>query len=110
MTIEIAETVIETFQKVYDIQLEIKKPNDIVKNGKKIGGILTETKLNGNLVKEIVVGIGINTNQEKFNKDINDIASSIQNEFGTIVDNSKIITEFCNLFEKKLIKRIGILI
>lgn len=57
ITIEIAETIIEVIRKLYHISLEIKFPNDIVYKGKKLGGILTETKLNGKIVKYIVVGI-----------------------------------------------------
>lgn len=48
---------LEVFKKLYDIALEIKFPNDIIYNGKKLGGILTETKLKGDLVKDIVIGI-----------------------------------------------------
>ena len=107
ITIEIAETIVEVFQESYNITLQIKHPNDIIFQGKKIGGILTETKLNGDIVKDIVVGIGINTNQETFPQDLQDIASSIKKEFGIIVDNEKIISKFCNKFEEKIIKRIG---
>ncbi len=57
ITIEIAETIIEVLKKLYDISPEIKFPNDIVYQGKKLGGILTETKLNGKIVKDMVVGI-----------------------------------------------------
>lgn len=57
MTIEIAETMVEVFRKLYQISLEIKFPNDIVYKGKKLGGILTETKLNGEFVKYVVIGI-----------------------------------------------------
>lgn len=105
ITIEIANTIIETFKKLYNIQLQIKQPNDIVYNNKKIGGILTQTKLSGEIVKYIVIGIGINTNQEKFNKEIENLATSIKKEFNVEIDTLKFVTEFCNLFEKKLIKR-----
>ena len=107
LTIQIAEIIVNIFKKLYNIELQIKKPNDIVYNGKKIGGILTETKLIGNIVEHIVIGIGVNTNQEKFDKEIKDIASSIKNEFGVEVDSEKVILEFCKEFEKKFIKRIG---
>ena len=36
-----------------------------------------------------------------------DIASSIKKEFGINVDSKKIIAEFCNEYEEKIIKRIG---
>lgn len=45
---------------------------------------------------------GINTNQEQFPPEISEIASSIKNEFGIDVDGKKVITEFCNLLEKKI--------
>lgn len=106
VTLEIAEIIRSIFEKEYNILLEIKKPNDIVYNQKKIGGILTETKLVGKFVRDLVVGIGINTNQTEFADEIHDIATSIKNEFGFSVDNEKIISEFCNLFEKKVYERI----
>lgn len=107
ITTEIAEIILETFKELYGIKLQIKNPNDIVFNEKKIGGILTETKLNGDEVKAIVIGIGLNTNKEEFEDEIKNIATSIKKEFEITVDNGKVISEFCNLFEKKLIKRIG---
>ncbi len=107
ITIEVAETILEVFRKLYDIELGIKIPNDIVYNKKKIGGILCQTKLNGELVKYIVIGIGVNTNKNYFSEDIVNIASSIKKEFGIDVNNDDVINEFCNLFEKKIIKRIG---
>lgn len=107
MTIEIAEVILEVFEKMYNIKLQIKLPNDIVINGKKIGGILTQTKLKGENVKYIVIGIGINTNKMQFSDDIKEIATSIKKEFGINIDNQKFINEFCNLFEEKIIKRIG---
>ncbi len=107
LTVEIAETLLKVFQKIYSIQLAIKNPNDIVIKNKKVGGILTETKLKGEMVECLVIGIGINTNQQKFTKEIENIATSIKNEFHIKVDNLEVITEFCNLFEQNIIKRMG---
>ena len=108
ITIQIAETIIEVFQKLYNISLAIKFPNDLVYQGKKIGGILTETKLQGEKVRYIVIGIGINTNQEMFDEEIRDMASSIKKEFNIEVDTQKVMAEFCNLFETKMIHRLVI--
>lgn len=105
LTVEIAETLLEVFQKIYSIQLAIKNPNDIIINNKKVGGILAETKLRGEQIECLVIGIGINTNQQKFTKEIENIATSIKNEFHIKVDNLEVITEFCNLFEQNMIKR-----
>lgn len=107
MTTEVAETILEVLKKTYNINLKIKKPNDIIYNNKKIGGILCETKIVGEKVKAIVIGIGINTNKKDFPKDIKQVASSILNEFNIIIDNKKVIEEFCNIFENRIIRRIG---
>lgn len=105
ITIKIAQIVLDVFKNLYDIQLQIKAPNDIVYNGKKLGGILTQTKIIGENVKYLVVGIGINTEKQNFNIEIEDIATSIKKEFGVCVDTKKFITQFCNKFENEILKR-----
>lgn len=105
ITIEIAEIIIEILKTKYGITLEIKKPNDIVYKDKKIGGILSETKVISGKVKYLVVGIGINTSKEHFTDDIKNIATSIKREFGVEVDIKEFITEFCNKFEIEIIRR-----
>ena len=88
LTIEIAEIILEVFEKLYKIKLQIKHPNDIMIDNQKVGGILTETKLQGEIVKQLVIGIGINTNNEE-------ISTSIKKEFGFSIDNSRVIEEIC---------------
>lgn len=107
ITIEIAATLVDVIKKIYDVQLNIKAPNDLVFNGKKIGGILTESKIIGEEVRFLVIGIGINTSQNDFNSNVNDIATSIKNEFNVEIEPQEVITEFCNCFEQKILKRIG---
>ena len=97
----------EIFKVIYDVDLTIKEPNDLILNRKKIGGILTETKVCGNIVKYIVLGIGINTNQLVFDENIENIASSIKKETKIIIDNNKIIKEFLNRFAEEIDIRIG---
>jgi len=45
---------------------DLKWPNDLMLRGKKLGGILTEMHADTSLVKFVIVGIGINVNQDKF--------------------------------------------
>lgn len=106
LTTEMAQIILDIFKELYQVNLQIKLPNDIFYNGKKVGGILSETKVSGNIVKYIVVGIGINTCQTEFDTEIKDIATSIKNEFEIDVDRMKIIEEFCNRFEKRISERI----
>ncbi len=105
ITIDIAKIIVRIFKNKYKVELQIKEPNDIVFNGKKIGGILTQSKVICQSVKCLVIGIGINTKKEKFNNEIKNIATSIKKEFGIIVDTKEFIQEFCNEFEKEILKR-----
>lgn len=43
-----------------DIDVQIKWPNDLVLNKRKLGGILTETKIFGSKITQAVIGVGIN--------------------------------------------------
>ena len=108
LTIQIAEMLIEVFKEIYNISsIKIKSPNDLILNDRKIGGILTETKLQGNNLKRLVLGIGINTNQIDFNdKEIKDIATSLKKELKISIDNDLVIKFFIKKLEKNLIKRI----
>lgn len=104
ITIIIAKCIVRTFEKLYNLNLEIKEPNDIVFNSKKIGGILVESKLVGEIVKKLYIGIGINILQQNFNSNIENVASSILNEFNIECNREKIIAEFFNIFEKEYLK------
>lgn len=106
ITIRIAEIIVNIFESKYGIKLDIKEPNDIVTCGKKIGGILTEIKSQKEIVKYLVVGIGINTNKENFNEELKNIATSIKQEFGITVNSDEFIDEFCIRFEKEIKRRL----
>ena len=105
LTYEIAKVITDIFEDKYDISLDIKLPNDIMCNGKKIGGILTEAKVIGNKVKYLVIGVGINTNKSFFANDIKNIATSIKKEFNIEINSFDFISEFCNRFEKIIQRR-----
>lgn len=50
----------------YDIEAHIKWPNDIYIGRKKICGILIQNVLQGKSIKNAIVGIGLNVNQDQF--------------------------------------------
>lgn len=69
----------ETLEKNGMDGLSVKWVNDILKNGKKVCGILTEAKSFGGSIERIIIGIGINliTPVEGFPDDISKKAGSI---------------------------------
>lgn len=105
ITIEIAQILVDILKKEYGITLEIKEPNDIMYHQKKVGGILTESKVHLETVKFLVIGIGINTNKMNFTQDIQRIATSIKKEFGIKIDTGKVIAQFCNQLEVVMERR-----
>jgi BirA family biotin operon repressor/biotin-[acetyl-CoA-carboxylase] ligase len=62
---------------------DLKWPNDVLINGKKFCGILTEMNAEATRVRHIVVGIGINVNHASFPSDLQAIATSLKLASGT---------------------------
>jgi len=78
---------------------ELKWPNDLMLNGKKIGGILTEMHAEPTQVCFVIVGIGINVNQEKFATDISSAASSLRKESGRTHSRLELLVRLLSQFE-----------
>lgn len=104
ITIIMARCLVEAIKNLYDIDLDIKYPNDVICNGKKIAGILTESVTNKEIVKYIYVGIGIDVNQTDFIPEIENIATSLKKEYGRNFEREKIIAEFFNVFERAYLR------
>lgn len=85
----------------FNIHTQIKWPNDIMLNGKKICGILTEMSCELNAINYIVMGIGINVNIQKvdFPEELLDSATSVLVETGEILDRKKLTAALLNNFE-----------
>ena len=97
ITIDLATIIQKIFEDLYEVKLTIKSPNDLM---------LNDTKVENGITKFLVIGIGINTCKIQFSEDIKQIATSIKKETGVDIDREKIISEFCNRFEKVLETRI----
>jgi len=65
------------------VEPDLKWPNDLLINGKKFSGILTEMSAEPTRVRYVVVGIGINVNQTQFPDDLQSIATSLRLATGT---------------------------
>lgn len=77
----------------------IKWPNDVLVNGKKVCGILTELSAQMDELNYIVVGIGINANIAQFPEEVRDKATSLLAETGETVDRTRLLCQVLKHFE-----------
>ncbi len=103
LTFAASIAVAKSIKKITRIDAKIKWPNDVHYKGKKLCGILTE----GIFGKEnhVVVGIGINVNQDKFPQEIKNIATSLKIIKKKTIDMGKlmknIIDEIFNIYSSQ---------
>jgi BirA family biotin operon repressor/biotin-[acetyl-CoA-carboxylase] ligase len=65
------------------VQADLKWPNDLLIDGKKLCGILTEMNAEATRVRYLVIGIGINVNQAEFPGELREIATSLRMASGS---------------------------
>ncbi|KGR74161.1 biotin--[acetyl-CoA-carboxylase] ligase [Ureibacillus sinduriensis] len=80
----------------------IKWPNDILINGRKCTGILTEMIAEMDRVQALLIGIGINVNQqqEDFPESLHSIATSLSIEEGSLLNRAQLVGTILNYLEK----------
>lgn len=98
----IAAAAVHAALSVNGIKADIKWPNDIILNGKKICGILTEMNCELNRINYVVVGIGINmlTKTDEFPEELKEKAASVVSETGIVIQRNKFIGDIINSFEE----------
>ena len=99
LTLVMALAVCRAIEEETKLETQIKWPNDIVVNKKKVCGILTEMDVESDYINSVVIGVGINVNQEQFEDEIVGTATSLKLEKGETVNRAKIIQNVMNSFE-----------
>ncbi len=99
-----AQVLASTIETLFQLQVEVKWPNDILIKRKKAAGILVETVSLGANIKRAAIGIGLNVNQTQFTGEFNYPPTSLKLELNQDVDREKILAEFLNNFEELLWK------
>ena len=92
----------DTLFNFFDFDCKIKWPNDILLNGKKVVGILTELSVDaGGKVKWIVVGIGVNVNThlDELPEEVRDTATSLAIERGLDCSRLELVRSICYQME-----------
>lgn len=78
---------------------DIKWPNDLLLRGKKVGGILTEMHAEPSQVRFVIVGIGLNVNQEQFPGELASVATSLRIETGKHQSRFELLVKLLREFE-----------
>lgn len=81
VTTKIAEVIQQTIKEMYGYELQIKIPNDLILNGRKICGILTEVHTQGEKIEYLLISIGFNVNEDSFSEELKEIATSLKMEY-----------------------------
>ena len=90
---------------IYNNKVEIKWPNDIYVGNKKICGMLIENRLQGNTIKDSIIGIGLNVNQTEFRSDAPNPVSLYQLT-GKETDKEELLDRFLKAFEAAWLRNI----
>lgn len=100
LTLVMAYSVAKAIRKLTGMNIQIKWPNDLVWNGRKLVGILTEMSVKEGKIEYVVVGVGVNVNTEHFAKEVEDTAVSIRQATGEMWEKETLITAIMQQFLK----------
>ncbi|MCK5030507.1 MAG: biotin--[acetyl-CoA-carboxylase] ligase [Thermoplasmatales archaeon] len=98
--------VVQGIKETTDICPVIKWPNDLLINGKKVCGILTELDAEMDCINYTVVGIGINVNN-RLSEDLQGKATSLIQEAGSKVSRVKLLRSILKCFDENYSKLIS---
>jgi len=80
---------------------DIRWPNDVLVNGKKVCGILTEMSAEVDRLHAVVLGIGINVNHREMPSELKSIATSLRIEAGKTISRAQILVALLKELERK---------
>ena len=103
LTLVMALSVADAIVEVTGLSAGIKWPNDIVVNKKKVCGILTEMNAELDYIQYVVIGVGINVNNnspEEFPEEIRQTATSLKIELGMQISRAALLERVLAHFEK----------
>ncbi len=83
----------------FGVDVGIKWPNDVVAEGKKVCGILTEMSCESDYIGYVVIGVGINTHVTDFPPELSDVAVSLHTLSGKLPDRAALIDTCMEKFE-----------
>ncbi|KAA0259239.1 biotin--[acetyl-CoA-carboxylase] ligase [Deferribacter autotrophicus] len=100
MNIISAYALCDVMKSDYSINSKVKWPNDVVVDGKKVSGVLLEARMEGNKLKKVVLGIGVNLNNKEFPDELKHRAVSIFQLKGEKINKEYFFIRFFEEFAK----------
>lgn len=94
----------EAISGLFDIDVGLKWPNDLIVNERKLGGILSEIVTVRNQIRGVILGVGINqnVNEDDFPQELQKSTTSIQMELGYPTSIELLIAGIINNVDKRL--------
>ncbi len=88
-----------SLQHLYQLPARVKWPNDVQLEGKKLGGILTESVLSGQRIEFLVVGMGVNCNvsAEDWPEELRGKATAVAQELGHFIDRTQLLAQILKI-------------
>lgn len=93
-------SLVRTLRKMFGIEAMVKWPNDILINGKKVSGLLSEMEAEADMISFINVGLGINVNNDPTPEE--PMACSLKKIMGREMARKKLLAEFLDEFESRI--------
>ncbi len=100
LTLVMALAVARAVEEKCGVEAGIKWPNDVVVNGKKICGILTEMTVETDYIQHVVTGVGINVNMDSLPEEIRESATSLFLESGKKTARAELLQAVLERFEE----------
>ena len=91
---------VRTLRKMFEIDAMVKWPNDILIDGRKVSGLLSEMEAETDMVRFVNVGVGINVNNDPTAGE--PMAISLKKILGRTIPRKALLSEFLDRFENRL--------
>ncbi len=99
LTLSAAVAASEAIERICGLRADIKWPNDLLLNGLKCCGILSEMQAEAEAIRHLIVGIGINVNHTSLPEELRERASSLRIEGKQQYSRVRILCALLESFE-----------
>lgn len=99
LTMLIAHSVAKSIESITQLKLQIKWPNDILLQGKKVCGILTELSENPIDDFYVIIGVGINVGPQEFSKELEEKATYLEAHLNTTISKEVLLDKIMKKFQ-----------